>query len=158
MEVTPLFFFESVYICLLYPSFAFDILYIFPLCVWGVLEWFSILLTLIFFLCVCECVSWDFLCVSGSVVWSALVNIFLLIILCVYVWMYLCMFLSICLCEWFMLSSTDQQTPNNTSTSKKGHQPKKYILSILYTLARRIHTLITFKNLKKLTLKNYTQP
>ena len=40
----------------------------------------------------------------------------------------------------------------------KSHHPQKCIKSIPYTLARRIHTIITDKNLKKLALKTYIQP
>ena len=55
------------------------------------------------------------------------------------------------------ISTTNQQIPNNTSTSKAAIS-KNCIKSIPYTLARRIHTIITDKNLKKkLALKNYTQ-
>ena len=49
----------------------------------------------------------------------------------------------------------NQQTPNNGSF--KSH-PTNCIKSIPYTLARRIYTITTDKNLKKLTLKNYTYP
>ena len=40
----------------------------------------------------------------------------------------------------------------------KSQHPKNRIKSIPYTLAHRMHTIITDKNIKKLTLKNYTQP
>ena len=39
----------------------------------------------------------------------------------------------------------------------KSHHPKNFIKSIPYTLAHRIYTIITDKNLKKLTLKNSTK-
>ena len=75
MEVTPLFFLECVYLILFYPSFAFDIWYVVCararvcvcVCVCGVI---SGLTYSNFFLYVCECVSLDFLCVHGSVVWN----------------------------------------------------------------------------------------
>ena len=54
------------------------------------------------------------------------------------------------------ISTINQQTPNNTYTSKAPSQ--KFIKSIPYTLARRIHTIITDKNLTNLALKNSTQP
>ena len=40
----------------------------------------------------------------------------------------------------------------------RSHHSKNCIKSIPYSLARRIHTIITDKNLKKHTSKNYTQP
>ena len=50
-------------------------------------------------------------------------------------------------------STTNQQTPLHF----KSHQSKNRIKYIPYTLARRIHTIMD-KSLKKLALKNYTQP
>ena len=38
----------------------------------------------------------------------------------------------------------------------RSHHPQNCIKSIPYTLARRIHTIIIDKNLKKYALKNYT--
>ena len=54
------------------------------------------------------------------------------------------------------ISTTNQQTPNNTSTSK-ATPTKNCIKSIPYTLARRVYKIITDKNLRKYALKNYTQ-
>ena len=57
------------------------------------------------------------------------------------------------------ISTTNRQTPNNTSTSK-AITPKTVKKPIPYTFARRIHTIIKDKNKKKpknLALKNYTQ-
>ena len=50
-----------------------------------------------------------------------------------------------------LISTTNQQTPNSTSTLKA--ISLYCIKSILYTLARRIHTIITDKNLQKTRLK-----
>ena len=49
------------------------------------------------------------------------------------------------------ISTTNQQTPNNTSTSKA--TTPKTMKSIPYTLACRTHTIITDKNLKKTRFK-----
>ena len=54
------------------------------------------------------------------------------------------------------IPTTNQWTPNNTTTSKVT-TTKNCIKSNPYTLACRIHAIIRDKNLKKLALKNYTQ-
>ena len=51
-----------------------------------------------------------------------------------------------------------KQTNTQQYLHFKSHHPKICIKSIPYTLARRINTIITDKNLKKHSLKNYTQP
>ena len=62
----PIFSLECVYLSLLYPSF---VSFCHCVCVQA-LEWFWISVTVIFPLCVCECVSWGFFCVCmcGSAV------------------------------------------------------------------------------------------
>ena len=47
--------------------------------------------------------------------------------------------------------TTNQQTPTNTPTSKAPHPKKNCIKPIPYTVARRMHAIITDKNLQKKT-------
>ena len=56
--------------------------------------------------------------------------------------------------KWSEISTTNQQTPQNTPTLKA--PPQKTVKNPSFALARRIYTRIT--DTKKLALKNYTPP